>query len=220
MTVASINYLFQASAKAMTDFPLAPDAVFGTVQGEGIMLGVPTVFIRLAGCPVGCPGCDTNYTVASRMSARDIVRRAVQVATSATRWAWITGGEPAIHDLRPLTAELKSAGFSVAVATSGVRPLERDATGPDFISVSPHALDDSWVQRSGQQLNLVFGLNGLSPDVAGRPEWVAEFTRGFGAKYATPLYGDATSTAQCVAWVNAHPGWKLGVQAHRVWGLA
>lgn len=216
MTVASVNLLLGHSP----DYPLAPDAVFHTVNGEGEFLGVPQVFIRLAGCPVGCPTCDTIYTVASRASAKEIAARAADLATPATRWAWITGGEPAVHDLRPLTVELKRAGFAVAVATSGVRELERHGSHPDFVSVSPHKLDASWVQRSGQQLNLVFGLNGLSPEVAERPEWMAEFASGFGPKYVTPMYGDVTSLAQCVAWVNRFKGWKLGVQAHRAWGLA
>lgn len=42
-------------------YAIAPNGVFPTVQGEGAMLGVPTLFVRLAGCSVGCAGCDIDY---------------------------------------------------------------------------------------------------------------------------------------------------------------
>ena len=204
----------------MTDpkYPLAPNGVFRTVQGEGVLLGEPMVFIRLAGCNVNCDGCDTDYSVAGHATAAEIGRRAAELATPATRWAWITGGEPTIHQLRPLVGSLKRAGFAVALATSGVRSVVRDAGGVDFVSVSPHRLDSSWVCRRGEQLNLVPGLGSLTLADMDKAEWLGEFQSGFGAKFVTPAEGG--DVAACVEWVNRHPGYRLGVQAHKTWGLA
>lgn len=206
----------------MTDamYPLAPQGVFHTIQGEGTLLGMPSVFIRLGGCPVGCPECDTDYSAASQVSASDIAQQAASLATANTRWAWITGGEPTIHSLRPLIGALKRARLFVAVATAGIKVVPRDSEGPDFVSVSPHRLDQSWVQRRGEQLNLVFGLNGLDWRAASLPEWLHEFQSGFGEKFVTPCDSKPETLEICLGWVNRYPGYRLGVQAHKAWGLA
>ena len=85
---------------AEATYPLAPAGVFWTVQGEGVMLGVPQVFVRLAGCDVNCDGCDTDYSVAERVGAREIARR-VCAAAGGARWVWVTGGFPTYHETDP-----------------------------------------------------------------------------------------------------------------------
>ena len=57
------------------ELPLAPQGVFRTIQGDGTYAGTPMTFVRLAGCSVGCPQCDTDYSVAERTSVKDIVER-------------------------------------------------------------------------------------------------------------------------------------------------
>lgn len=200
-------------------FPLAPQGVYVTPQGEGALLGVPMVFVRLAGCSVGCPECDTNYSVASRMTAHQIAARASELARSSIDWSFVTGGEPTDHaGLYDLVAELHRAGFKVALATAGIRPVQMGFLrgGADFLSVSPHRLDDSWVLRRGDQLNIVPGLNGLRLDDLGPLE--AEARAGFTHCFVTPLWG-GNSLGECLAWVRGHPGWRLGIQAHRYWEL-
>jgi 7-carboxy-7-deazaguanine synthase len=202
--------------------PLAPQGVFLTFQGEGVMMGEPMAFVRLAGCSVGCPGCDTDYSVASRATPRDIARMAVEAAPGV-RWAWVTGGEPTDHDgLTPLVEELRRAGFYVALATSGIRPVtmgrKPGAGGVDFLSVSPHD-PARWVQRWGCQLNLVFGLNGLTPESV-EPHLSGMHPATFPHCYATPCDGRPETLAVCVEFVRRHPGFRLGAQAHKQWRLA
>lgn len=207
----------------MTTYPLSPQGVFWTLNGEGVLFGTPQVFIRLAGCDVACPDCDTDYSVSERVDCREIARRVVNVA-SGTRWVWITGGEPTIHDLTPLVVVLRQCGFRIAVATAGEREIPRGATlasvpgGFDFVSVSPHRFD-RWKQQRGEQVNIVPGLNGLRlADVEG-----LDFS-GFDHKFVTPIWYAAADrmerVAECVAWVKSHPDWRLGCQMHKAWGLA
>ncbi|WP_130831420.1 7-carboxy-7-deazaguanine synthase QueE [[Erwinia] mediterraneensis] len=130
--------------------------MFQTLQGEGFYTGVPAIFIRLQGCPVGCSWCDTKHTWEKRAdretSLGDILIKnsesdawgeadaAMLLATIAqqgwsARHVVITGGEPAIYDLRPLTQALTAAGFSSQIETSGThRVLCADAT---WVTVSP-----------------------------------------------------------------------------------
>lgn len=204
-------------------YPLAKQGVFRTIQGEGVLVGEPMVFIRLAGCSVGCPECDTDYRVHSRANAASIVRRVVEEAGNA-RWVWVTGGEPTDHDLTELVSELHKYGFRAALATSGVRAVARGnasavgLNGFDFVSVSPHDVS-KWALRRGDQLNFVPGLNGLSWDAMDGVD-----VSGFAHKFVTPLWDNETNRASqvrdCIDWLASHDGWRLGVQAHKMWGVA
>ena len=152
----------------MKELPLVRNGIFSTIQGEGDLLGTPMHFIRLAGCSVGCPECDTDYRVSERLSVAEIIERLQRLPRLA--WVWITGGEPTDHPLGNLIAALHRERYNVALATAGVRTecrdgwkvhVERITNGVNFLSVSPHFADDRWKLRTGSQLNAVIGLNGL-----------------------------------------------------------
>jgi 7-carboxy-7-deazaguanine synthase len=197
-------------------YPLAKHGVFRTVQGEGILSGVPMVFVRLAGCSVGCPQCDTDYRLHERLTAQEIGGR---VRDAGPReWVWITGGEPADQELWPLLEEMRLCG-RVALATSGTKPLGAGGRLVDFLSVSPHGPPSKLVLTQGMQLNLVPGLGGLVLN-----DWNYFDASKFAYRYVTPLWygpGDrAERITECVAFVEDHDGWRLGVQAHKSWGLA
>jgi hypothetical protein len=198
-------------------YPLAPNGIFRSYQGEGPLLGEPMAFVRLAGCSVGCPACDTDYRVADKMTAPEIARSARNLAP-CVRWAWITGGEPTDHDVTPLVASLRAAGFLVAMVTSGVRPVLVGSFrgGVDYLYVSPHD-PARWVQRSGDVLNLVPGLNGFGLDVFGPA--LAECADRFSYRYVTPCEGDPGSLKTCLDWLASRPRWRLGIQAHKRWDL-
>ena len=89
---------------------MSPDAsypvmeAFATVQGEGAHTGTPSWFLRLGGCDVGCVWCDVkeswNADAHPRQSVKEIVAAAVD---SGRQVVVVTGGEPAMYDLAPLT---------------------------------------------------------------------------------------------------------------------
>lgn len=195
-------------------YGLARQGVYRTIQGEGALLGLPMAFIRLAGCSVACPGCDTDYRLRDLVSVENLVSRVSACLYRADEWVWITGGEPTDYDLLPLLAGLRRAAphARIAVATSGVRSMPEAV---DFLSVSPHGLD-GWKQRTGDQLNLVPGLNGLTWHDC---EEIAERAERFTHRWLTPCAGDPDQLSRCVQWVHAHPGWRLGIQAHKAWRL-
>ena len=100
-------------------------SLFYTIQGEGPYAGMPAVFLRLAGCNLQCPGCDTEYTEGARdMDVGDICE--------AIECAWpnmlrsplvvITGGEPFRQNLTVLTRTFVAMGWRVQIETNGTMP--------------------------------------------------------------------------------------------------
>lgn len=93
--------------------------IFHSLQGEARTVGLPTVFVRLTGCPLRCHYCDTAYAFSGGelMSAADILAR---VAAYRPRHVCVTGGEPlAQPNCLPLLAALCDAGYQVSLETSG-----------------------------------------------------------------------------------------------------
>ena len=93
--------------------------IFASVQGESSRVGLPTVFVRLTGCPLRCTWCDTAYafTGGSTRTLDDIL---AEVARHGLRHVCVTGGEPLAQKgcLAQLTA-LCDAGYDVSLETSG-----------------------------------------------------------------------------------------------------
>ena len=93
--------------------------IFFSLQGESTRVGLPTVFVRLTGCPLRCGYCDTAYAF-HEGKTRLIDDVLADVATHATRYVCVTGGEPlAQKNCFALLARLCDAGYSVSLETSG-----------------------------------------------------------------------------------------------------
>ena len=93
--------------------------IFYSLQGETSRAGLPTVFIRLTGCPLRCAYCDTAYafTGGQNMSVAEILK---QVAEYSPRYVTVTGGEPlAQQDSLALLRDLCDAGYEVSLETGG-----------------------------------------------------------------------------------------------------
>lgn len=93
--------------------------IFHSIQGEGLTAGVPTVFVRLTGCPLRCSYCDTAYAF-SGGEYLDLGAILRQVAAYGTSHVTVTGGEPlAQAGCLPLLSALCDAGHVVSLETSG-----------------------------------------------------------------------------------------------------
>lgn len=104
---------------------LSVHSVFLTIQGEGPFAGKPAIFIRLAGCNLQCPGCDTEYTSGRGMlQPLDVVHTVKQYVNEnfQPNLIVITGGEPFRQDISPLCELLDSEGFDIQVETNGTLP--------------------------------------------------------------------------------------------------
>ena len=130
--------------------------IFQTIQGEGVFTGVPAIFVRLQGCPVGCPWCDTRHTWVvdparevgsrevldssnesdgwSKMSTEEILGSFETLGYRA-RHVVLTGGEPCLYDLHELSSALLAAGYQVQIETSGTSEILTHAQ--TWVTVSP-----------------------------------------------------------------------------------
>lgn len=93
--------------------------IFFSLQGEASRAGLPTVFVRLTGCPLRCVWCDTTYSFTGG-EASDIAAVLTEVGKYPARQVCVTGGEPlAQKDCLPLLTALCDAGYEVSLETSG-----------------------------------------------------------------------------------------------------
>ena len=93
--------------------------IFHSLQGETSRVGLPTVFVRLTGCPLRCTWCDTEYAFSGgdSLELADVMQR---VSSFGCRTVCVTGGEPlAQKETAALLAALCDAGYSVSLETSG-----------------------------------------------------------------------------------------------------
>ena len=120
--------------------------IFHSIQGEGLLAGTPSVFVRLAGCPVGCVWCDTKYAWdandGEELPIPEIVNKIDQWPC---RYVVITGGEPMVNPQLPdLAKALKEQNKHITIETAGIKFVAGLAC--DLMSVSPK------LSNSGQKI--------------------------------------------------------------------
>jgi len=117
----------------LTTYPVME--VFPTLQGEGKYTGSPSYFIRLAGCDVGCSWCDVkeSWPVEDHPQIK-IDELVLGAKNSGLPMVVVTGGEPCMYNLEPLTTALKNEGLKIHLETSGAHPISGDF---DWITLSP-----------------------------------------------------------------------------------
>jgi 7-carboxy-7-deazaguanine synthase (Cx14CxxC type) len=205
--------------------------MFLTLQGEGKQAGRRAVFLRFAGCNLWsgreqdranavCRFCDTDFVGTDGENGGKFADAASLALTVSRLWGddlegrftVITGGEPMLQLDAPLVAALHDAGFEIAVESNGTLPA---TPGIDWLCISPKA-DSEVVQRSGDELKLVWPQAGIDP--AELLEW------DFGAHLVQPMdlgneAGNAAARDAAIALVMAQPRWRLTLQTHKLLGL-
>ena len=138
--------------------------IFYSVQGEGILSGVPSAFVRTTGCPLRCSWCDTPYTswepTGESMSVDEVLAR---LAEYPTRHAVLTGGEPVVAaGIDELCARLHAGGYHVTLETAAVEfkplPISLASLSPKLASSTPN-------RREGGRYALLHDERRLRPDV-------------------------------------------------------
>jgi 7-carboxy-7-deazaguanine synthase (Cx14CxxC type) len=203
--------------------------IYLTLQGEGLQAGRAAVFLRFAGCNLWsgreqdraeavCQFCDTEFVGTDGPGGGKFETADDLAAAVATLWPVVgegapyvvcTGGEPLLQLDAPLIEALHARGFEVGVETNGTIAAP---AGLDWVCVSPKA-GAELVQRTGDELKLVYPQDGLAPETL---EGLA-----FRAFLLQPMDGPSRdqNTRAAAAYCLARPKWRLSVQTHKWIGL-
>jgi len=203
--------------------------LYVTLQGEGAQTGRRAVFLRFAGCNLWtgrevdraaavCTFCDTDFVGSDGPGGGKFADAGTLAAAVATAWGAerdhrlviCTGGEPLLQLDPALVDALHADGFAVGVETNGTQV---PPPGLDWICVSPKAAAPLTL-TTGDELKLVY------PQPLAMPERFAGLA--FTHFFLQPMDGpDAqANTNAAIAYCLAHPRWRLGLQTHKVLGLA
>jgi 7-carboxy-7-deazaguanine synthase len=149
--------------------------IFHSVQGEGRLTGVPSVFVRASGCNLRCRWCDTPYASWSpegeNSTTAEILAEIRRLADPATHHVVLTGGEPMFFDdLVPLTLQLHGDGWHITIETSGTRWLP---VACDLMSISPKLSNSTPPSGRDPTASRLHERNRHAPDVIRR--LVAEY---------------------------------------------
>ncbi len=196
-----------------TAYPIVE--TFHSVQGEGFWTGTNAFFIRLAGCDVGCPWCDTKISWSIKPHATVAVEDLVQQAQTAQPFmVVITGGEPLMHDLIPLTQALKQAGLRLHLETSGAHPLSGQF---DWISLSPKRVKPPQpeIYAHAHELKVVIANRDDLAWAEAQAALVPETT----VKLLQPEWNSDQSRQLVFDYVKQHPGWRISLQTHKFLGV-
>ena len=185
---------------------------FYTLQGEGVHQGRAAYFIRLGGCDVGCVWCDVKDSWdGGKHPLWKIEDLVAEVKKTPAEIVVITGGEPLMHDLTGLTAQLKAAGLRTHMETSGSSPLSGTW---DWITLSPKKFKAplSEILPHASELKVVVYNKS---DFAWAEQFAARVSPAC-RLYLQPEWSKAASmTPLIVDYIKAHPQWQLSLQIHK-----
>lgn len=184
--------------------------IFYSLQGEGLHTGTPAVFLRLSGCNLKCPFCDTKHESFTEMTEEEIVEK---VSAYPSRTIVITGGEPMLQLNASLTRLLHKAGFTIHIETNGSRLIPEGAE-IDWVTCSPKDGGKVIIQHI-DELKVVFMGKNSGQDMTQYDELKASEYR------LQPLdTGNETQNLtvrqQTIDYILANPKWKLSLQTHKI----
>jgi 7-carboxy-7-deazaguanine synthase len=142
--------------------------IFYSIQGEGKLLGVPSIFVRVSGCNLRCVWCDTPYASWNPEGAEmNVAEIAAKVSEFGARHVVLTGGEPMMfQEMALLIAALKAAGQHITIETAGTLWLENlPAGGIDLASVSPKLENSVPREREGGRFAALHERQRINLDV-------------------------------------------------------
>ena len=187
---------------------LQVNEIFYSIEGEGLRVGQPTTFVRLARCNLRCYFCDTEF---DRFTEMDLDEIAAEVAHYPAQWVCFTGGEPLGQNLASLADKLKTAGYKLHIETNGV-------VAPD---PALFPLIDHWTV-SPKRRQVVDGFDHITElkYVVGKAfsedrveEELAEYI------YLQPESSEPRYVQKAVEILSRHPNWRLSTRIHKTLGL-
>lgn len=222
----------------MNRYPI--NNIYTCVQGEGAQTGVAMVLLRLHGCAVGCPWCDTKETWVfgwenERNAIEDVlganglyawaesesIAEYIESNHPGPKWVLITGGEPSQYQLGALVEALKQKGYKTALETSGTEVGHM--TAPiDWVCISPKIDMPGGKEFQPKvliQAHEIKQVIGRQRDIDRLDQLLAEHEVNPEIVISLqPVSLSDKATQLCIETVQAR-GWRLSLQTHKLVGL-
>ena len=179
--------------------------IFYSIEGEGLRVGQPTTFVRLARCNLRCFFCDTEFDSFREMTISQIVD---EVRRHSAKWVCLTGGEPLGQNITPLCRELVSAGFRLHIETNGT--IDPDPILCDLIehwTVSPKRQKIAAGLTHITELKYVVGKAFCENTVdENRAKYI----------YLQPESSEPQYIHKALDILSRHPNWRLSCRIHKI----
>lgn len=194
----------------MYDISLAEQ--FFSIQGEGYWVGKPAWFIRLQGCSVGCPWCDTKETW-DTMKLNANIQEIVDGVPAHIKHVVVTGGEPFEQNIKPLLRGLSDNKHMVQIETSGCY----DTYGPQWVTVSPKFFKPLSIQAitNASEIKQVVTCQN---DIDRLMEEVLPHCSSYVPVFLQPVSNGKRALKLCIDACEK-TNFKLSVQTHKLLGL-
>lgn len=196
--------------------------IFSSIQGEGCRAGVPSIFVRFAGCNMACRvsthgfDCDTDFAGGGRMDLAQLEEEIGRLSYGHTS-VILTGGEPGLQVDAALVDRLHACGWFVAIETNGTIALP---PGIDWITVSPKTPEHTLRQRTAHETKYVLAAGQPLPR---RPSIEKAPDGSWATRLLSPAFKceavDPDALAWCIKLCRENPEWRLSVQQHKGWGI-
>lgn len=190
---------------------------FYTIQGEGFHAGKAAYFIRLGGCDIGCRWCDSKITwsVAAH-GAKKVEAIVEKVAATPAKSVVVTGGEPTLYNLIPLTSLLKKYNVETFLETSGAYEISGEW---DWICLSPKTNKSPLPSSLARADELKVIIYNFEEDIA----WAEKQVKNVPEKCKLYLQPEWSKFKQnkdkIVDYVKNNPNWELSLQTHKFVGI-
>lgn len=191
---------------------LKVNEIFYSLQGEGPHTGMAAVFVRLAGCRMGCPFCDTKYAFQTghEMTVEQILRTLEQYPC---RNVILTGGEPTEQDFTPLARALKQHSYQVHMESNGAHDV--DVSDIDYLVVSPKKYVSAHMLQKAHAIKIVVGQDTDLADLANYFQYANDHT----VVCLQPQSNLQENIDLCVKIIKQNPFLRLSLQTHKMANL-
>ena len=188
---------------------------FRTVQGEGAHTGRPSFFMRIGGCDVGCHWCDVKESWDAQKHPLTSLDELLELPGGQDSIVVITGGEPLMWDMGPLTEGLRARGFRVHLETSGAYPV----TGSwDWVCLSPKKTKSplaEWYALANELKVIIFNDDDF--------KWAAAHAEQCSTHvelFVQPEWSRRDQNIpKIIDFLESNPQWRLGLQPHTDIGM-
>jgi len=187
--------------------------LFKSLQGEGFNLGREVVFVRLSKCNLDCQWCDTDFHAYEKYELDRLMKSILEFDCKSVI---LTGGEPSLHDLKPLLQELKKEDFWIGIETNGTNSIEHLNYWIDYIAISPKSTTKQFMADEVRMVNDSLTADDLlatEKKIIATNYYISPLEKGGKFNYAESL--------QLLSDINkrSNKRWLLSFQVHKLAGI-